>query len=197
MSGPHPLGLAWEAEFERDWDKIFKEDLPNVWIPLQTRRPYPFKLENVVRAAMAQLRKELGGIWLPNRLYGSRLHAAVHRELDRVKAPAGWQVVAEQPLRTIGWLSPGLLKLSIRQYLDGPGQHLRWLRSQLSTPLYAKVGDIKPDLLIRRPDGVVTIWDLTSREQQEHMAKTVLYANLLTRDNQLARIGETYWLRFR
>jgi len=44
---------------------------------------------------------------------------------------------------------------------------------------------------------VVTIWDLTSREREEHVAKTVLYANLLTGDNELARVGETYWLQFR
>jgi hypothetical protein len=197
LPGPHPLGPGWEADFEREWNRVFQADSQDTRIPRQTRTSYPFKLEDIVRTAIVELRRELGRTWLSNRLYGTRLHAAVRRQLENVKAPAGWQIEADQPLRAIGGLSSQLLRLSVREYLDGAGQHLGWLRPQLSALLDSKIGDIKPDLFIRGPDRVVTIWDLTSREQQEHVAKTILYANLLTADNQLARIGETYWLNFR
>jgi hypothetical protein len=194
---PHPLGPGWEGEFDREWDRIFKPDSPDARIPRQKRTAYPFKLEDIVRKAMVDLRKELGKAWLPNRLYGTRLHAAVHRRLAMVTPASGWEIHAEEPLHAIGGLSPRLLRLSVRSFLDVEGQRLDWLRPHVSGQLDSRIGDIKPDLFIRAPDGAVTIWDLTSREQQEHLAKTVLYANLLTSDNQLAHIGETYWLKFR
>jgi hypothetical protein len=68
MKKPNPLGAGWEAEFESEWNRAFTPVSPNQKIPRQTRSKYPFKLEDVVRAAMAELRKELGKAWLPNRI---------------------------------------------------------------------------------------------------------------------------------
>lgn len=197
MRQPHVLGPGWEAEFDRQWDQTFKPDSPDPRIPRQRRRTYPFKLEDVVRKAMADLRKELGKAWLPNSQYGSRLHAVVHRRLAMVTPTSGWEIHSEEPLQAVGGVAPRLLRLSVRAYLNADGRHLDWLRPHVSGLLDSTIGDIRPDLFIRAPDGSVTIWDLTSREQQEHLAKTILYANLLTSANQLAHIGETYWLKFR
>ena len=197
MSQARLLASGWEVDFDREWSRLFRTDSPNSKIPRQKRASYPFKLEDVVRLAIGDLRKELGKAWLPNRIYGTRLHAAVRRRLEMVVAPAGWQIHSERPLRAIGRVSPALLQVTVGSYLAGAGKHLSPLRPQLSSLLSTKIGDIKPDLLIQGPDGVITIWDLTSREEQEHLAKTILYANLLTHDNQLAYIGETYWLKFR
>jgi hypothetical protein len=121
----------------------------------------------------------------------------VRQQIEKVTPSSRWQIDSEQPLRGIAGIPAGLLDVSVGDYLGGNGQHLSWLRPHLSALLESKIGDIKPDLFIRAPDGVVTIWDLTSREREEHVAKTVLYANLLTGDNELARVGETYWLQFR
>jgi hypothetical protein len=191
-----PLGSNWEQDFEREWNRLFQADqrLPNM--PSRAPTSYPFKLEDVVREAMADLRKELGKGWLPNSIFGTRLHAALRHRLEKVTSPGGWWIAVEQPFGATGMLPPELLSLTVRQYLDGAGGHLEWLRPQLSRQLNSKIGDIKPDLMMRGPDGVTTLWDLTSREHREHVAKTILYANLISRDNHLTRIGETYWLKF-
>ena len=191
------LGPNWEQEFEREWNRLFQADQPLPKIQSQTRTKYPFKLEDVVREAMADLRKELGKVWLPNRIYGTRLHAALRRRLEKVTSPGGWWIAVEQPFRATRLLSPAILNLTVKQYLEGPGGHLQWLRPQLSGRLHSLIGDIKPDLMMRGPDGVTTLWDLTSRENEEHLGKTILYANLISQENRLSRIGETYWLRFR
>ena len=191
----NPLGAGWEDDFEREWNRAFKPDPPLAEIPSQRRASSPFKLENVVRTAIADLRKELGKAWLPNNIYGTRLHAAFRRRMERITVPGGWSIHVEQPLRALGTLPPDILDLTVGQYLDGPGSHLKWLRTRLTGQLHSLIGDIKPDLLVRDRDGVTVIWDLTSREREEHVAKTIFYANLLSHDNRLTRIGETCWLK--
>jgi hypothetical protein len=193
------MGADWEKDFERQWKLLFRPDEPLSKIPSQTRTSYPFKLEDVVRGAIADLRKELGKVWISsNSIYGTRLHAALRQRLAKVTSPTGWSIVVDSTIRSMGLVSADLLSLTVEQYLNGPGAHLDWLRPQLTSELlHSRIGDIKPDLMMRGPDGVTTIWDLTSRERDEHVAKTLLYANLLSRDNHLTRIGETYWLKFR
>jgi hypothetical protein len=76
---------------------------------------------------------------------------------------------------------------------QGPPAHLKPFLSRLDRN--GRIGDLKPDLVIATPDQRMIIWDLTSREREEHLAKTLLYTLLLTPDNHLAHVGETYWLQ--
>lgn len=190
--------LIPDEEFERAWNRCFMRDslLPNV----PAARPqgsYPFKIEDLVREAIRELRQELGKTWLANRLFGTRLHSVVRRKLETITSPAGWAIAAEQPLRAFIHLPADVVNASLEQYLAGPAAHLSWLENDLKRIMNMKicVGDLRPDLVIQGPDRVTTIWDLTSRERTEHVAKTILYANILARPNQLIRIGETYWVQ--
>ncbi len=134
---------------------------------------------------------------MPNRHFGTRLHASVRNNIAAIASPAGWVIAAEQPLRTHAHLPHDVANLSLGQYLAGPAAHLYWLERDLKRVMDMKtlVGDLRPDLVIQGPDRVTTIWDLTSRERTEHVAKTILYANILVRSGQLMRIGETYWVQ--
>ena len=80
----------------------------------------------------------------------------------------------------------------MREFLQA-GDLSRLLESLPKGMLDKTVDNLKPDLLLRSPDGSLMLWDLTSREAAEHLAKTQLYAQILTKDGQLVRIGETYW----
>jgi hypothetical protein len=190
--------LIPDEEFERAWDRLFMRDLPLPDIPAAVPQgTYPFKIEDVVRQSIRELRLELGKTWLPYRLFGTRLHAIVRRNIAAITSPTGWTIAAEQPLRTFAHLPANVINMTLEQYLAGPATHLAWLEKDLRRVMHMKmsVGDLRPDLVIQGPDRVTTIWDLTSRERTEHVAKTILYANLLARSNQLTRIGETYWLQ--
>lgn len=37
------------------------------------------------------------------------------------------------------------------------------------------------------------VWDLTSRSNVEHVAKTLLYSEILAQDDVLVQVMETYW----
>jgi hypothetical protein len=190
--------LIPDEEFERAWDRLFARDPPLPDIPAAVPRgSYPFKIEDIVRQSIMELRQELGKTWLPNRLFGSRLHAIVRSNIAAISSPAGWVIAAEQLLRTNPRLPNNVANISLEQYLAGPAAHLYWLKKNLKRVMNMKtlVGDLRPDLVIQGPDRVSTIWDLTSRERTEHVAKTILYANILARSNQLIRIGETYWVQ--
>jgi hypothetical protein len=62
-----------------------------------------------------------------------------------------------------------------------------------SVGLKTLIGDLKPDLVIQGPGGVSVVWDLTSRENPDHVAKTMFYAFILSQPGRLTRIGETHW----
>jgi len=67
--------------------------------------------------------------------------------------------------------------VKVKDYLAN--NNLAWLENNLKRDQLTKsVGDLKPDLVIRGP--ATTIWDLTSRERTEHVAKTMLYAHILS-----------------
>lgn len=192
------LGKNFDREFDQAWGRMFERDNRDSRAPAHAAHTaFPLQLEQVVRAAIRDLRKELGRAWLPNSNFGTRLHAKVAEHIRSLSNPAGWWIAAEMPLRQYGTIPHALLAKSLDSFLSGEGRHLDWIRNDLpAKTLTEQIGNIKPDLVIRGPDQVTTVWDLTSRERQEHVAKTILYANLLAQDNHLTRIGETYWLKF-
>lgn len=190
--------LISDEDFERAWDRLFTRDPQLPSVPAAApRADSSFKLEDIVRASIKELRDELGKSWLPNRVFGTRLHASVAKNIEAAASPKGWVIRAEQPLRTFDHLPRRILGMSLANYVAGPGAHLAWLKDELARVMKmdAPIGNLQPDLVIQTPDRVATIWDLTSRQRVEHVAKTVLYANVLARPNRLVRIGETYWLR--
>lgn len=110
--------------------------------------------------------------------------------------PPGWIVFVEQPIRMFARLSASLLNQSVGAYLDerGAAAHPKpYLSSALDRSRL--IGNLRPDLVIAASDGRMIVWDLTSQQRDEHVAKTLLYILLLTPDNCLTHLGETYWLR--
>src|SRR5690606_4398751 len=139
------------------------------------------KLEAIVDRAIAELRKELGRTWLPNRVFGVRLHARVHQLMEAARWPPGWLIFAEQPPRAFARLPAGLEDLKVSEYLNRPGPAADY-KDQLLRILKPSglIGDARPDLVILAPDGRLVVWDLTSTEREDHLAKTIFYSILLT-----------------
>jgi hypothetical protein len=184
-------------EFDRAWNRFFMRDppLPHV-LGATPHRAHPFKIEDLVRESIRELRQELGRVWLPNRFFGTRLHTVVRRKLEAITPLRGWVIAAEQPLRTFVHLPTHVAQTSLEQYLATQAAHLAWVEKDLKRVMKnmkTLVGDLQPDLVIQGPGLVSTVWDLTARERTEHVAKTILYATILARPNQLIQIGETHW----
>ena len=180
------FGNDWEKEFELAWNRTFNEvQTSNKSLP--TTKTRQIEIEKIVEQALRELRQELGKTWLPNSNFGTRLHTKV-ADLVRGK----YSVFVEKPIRNI--IPHISITTIVKDYLAN--NSLAWLENNLKKDLLVKsVGDLKPDLVIRGP--ATTIWDLTSRERTEHVAKTMLYAHILSSNNQLTRIAETYWSKFR
>ena len=192
------FGEGWEREFEIAWRNMFEKDQSTSRSRvIHARTAYPVELEHVVASAIRDLRNELGKTWLPASHFGTRLHAKVAAHIRALPNSAGWWIAAEMPLRQYPGMRADLLRKRVKTFFAEEGFHIDWLKRSLpASVLNSSIGDIRPDLVVRGPDGVTTVWDLTSREREQHIAKTTLYAHLLARDNCLTRIGETYWIKF-
>lgn len=153
-------------------------------------------LDDIVRKSIHALRTELGKQWLSNRLFGIRLHTHVSQRIERIQPLQGWYIAAETPVRAIPFVRRELLDQTVLDYLTGAGAGMHMYRDEVArlTRSGAKVGDLRPDLVVRPPDGSLVVWDLTS-QQGDHLIKTMLYAQVLTALGQHTRIGETYWLQ--
>ena len=160
-------------------------------------RPAPestIDIEEIVSRSIDKLRGELGRNWLSASAFGTRLHAKVAKEM-RGSVLAGWKFIAERPLRGFANISSREANMTVRDYL-AERPDLSGLTEYLpSKILSSKVGDIRPDLVIKGPHEII-IWDLTSQSNAKHLAKTMLYAHILSEENTLIRIGETYWKKF-
>ncbi len=142
-----------------------------------------------------QLLRSRGIKGLPPSQYGTQLHAALREVVDTRagEAPANWDVLAEQPLKDVVKIRPQNAQLTVGQYMDAFGLADRFpeLRAKF---LNTKLGDLKPDLVVRAPNGQKLVWDLTSQLAQEHLAKTMFYAEVIGREEGgLIRISEEYW----
>lgn len=151
------------------------------------------KLEAEVGKSVQDVRSILGKRWARRPEFGTRLHAALKARLQAMKLPRGWHSQADQPLRNFPGADQRVMRLTVRQWL-AENPHLQGLRDSLpSKVLEQTVGDMKADLLLRGPQGQMTVWDLTSVSQQEHLAKTMLYGHLMTAEGSMIRFAEMYW----
>jgi hypothetical protein len=153
-------------------------------------------LEAEVEAAIGRVRAAAGKRWLRPPEFGTRLHAEVARALRTQTLPPGWAIEVEQPLSRGGRLSQSG-QMTVRQWLRSQGDINRLESSLVRSVLDEHIANIKPDVVLTRPEGARLIWDLTSVSREEHLAKTMLYAQLLAEDNVAVRIMETYWGAFR
>ena len=84
---------------------------------------------------------------------------------------------------------------SVRQFLEGRGDKAL-IESLPDSVLKSKIDNLQLDMLARMPDGSILVWDLTSKEQVAHLAKTMLYSRIFEESGVLVRVGETFWRKF-
>jgi hypothetical protein len=147
----------------------------------------PMNLEHVTEEAKEGVRAMLDKRWARNPEFGTRLHAQMGAQLESYAAQ-GWKIEVEKELGAA--IGKGQ---SVRQFLETSGDPSGLLSSLPKKVLNQTVDNIKPDLLLRSPSGTLMVWDLTSREAAEHLAKTQLYAQILAKDGHLIQIAESYW----
>lgn len=147
----------------------------------------PVKLEHLTEEAKEGVRAMLGKRWARNPEFGTRLHAQLAASLEDYAAK-GWTIEVEKELGSA--IGQGQ---TVRQWLKASGDPSGLGSSLPKKILDQTVDNLKPDLLLRARSGTVMVWDLTSREAAEHLAKTQLYAQILGKDGQLVQIAETYW----
>ncbi len=156
-------------------------------------------LPDMIRDAM-KLLKQRGIKGLRPSEYGTRLHAA----LDEVAAsraaagelPATWDVLSNERLADIVQLPAEDASLTVREYIEKYGLRERFpgLPQKL---LDADLGQIRPDILVRAPNGQKLVWDLTSQLSPQHLAKTEFYAYVIGEaEGGYFRISEDYWRDF-
>jgi uncharacterized protein DUF4157 len=161
----------------------------------QLPAPMAIDLQRSIRDALQNLRAS-GRRAAGNASFGTMLHA----ELARVLRAAGFSpdVIAhvEVRLSAFNTLPANILQETVDQWLQNEGRAYEWVRSSLpGSVLNSLVGDIKPDLEISIAGNNIA-FDLTSRERESHLAKTMLYAAILAREGQMTRVQEYYWVRW-
>lgn len=150
--------------------------------------------ERVVRQAMDEAGLLAGNdvTSKQSRKVGSNLHERVEALWAQQPELAG---IPHQAEATIGALlrpdSP-IRDMTVRQFLESRGER-ELIRRLSGRTLKSNIVDLEVDLYARLPDGSVMIWDLNSREQPVHLAKTLLYGLILSEEGVLTQVGETYW----
>ncbi|MGH2997606.1 MAG: hypothetical protein ACRDM9_14915, partial [Gaiellaceae bacterium] len=137
--------------------------------------------------------KELGKRWLPPREFGTRLHARVAEAFGSEKLPKGWRIAVEEPLGNVG----GAGRQTVRQWLRKRGDLNQLLDELPPKVLDQRISGLTPDVVLEAPNGSKLVWDLTSKSQSEHLAKTRLYTEALAEEGVAIRVAETYWGAFR
>jgi hypothetical protein len=161
----------------------------------QLPAPLAIDLQTSIRQALLNLRAS-GRRAAGNAAFGTMLHA----ELARVLRAAGFPVDAiahvEVRLSAFNTLPANILQETVEQWLQNEGRAYDWMRGSLpGSVLNSLIGDIKPDLEISIGGNNIA-FDLTSRERESHLAKTMLYAAILAREGQMTRVQEYYWVRW-
>lgn len=155
------------------------------------------QLEELVQGGIRQLMKEKGSAWMPNRIFGTRLHSILEELLKRHFRNARFRVDVEVPLRNIPGVPEAVKSMTIREFIAAhPEFHLPEKQlGQIFRSLDQKIGDLRPDLVIQN-EAQIIVWDLTAKSSAEHFAKTLFYSKVLNDGKRMASIGETYWRHF-
>ena len=152
-------------------------------------------IQTSIRQALTNLRTSgrRGG----NAAYGTMLHAELARVLRAAGFPPDTIAHVELRLGAFNTLPPAILQQTVDQWFQNEGQAYMWLRASVpSSVLNSLVADIRPDFEISIGGNNIA-FDLTSRERDTHLAKTMLYAAILAREGQMTRVQEYYWVRYR
>jgi hypothetical protein len=152
-------------------------------------QPPPVDFKQALKDAWKELRSEVSTKGMGPSQLGTRLHAAMARVLKSEKLPTGWRMAVEEPIGNAG----GAGAQTVRQWLRGRGNPHGLLDELPKKVLEQEVRNLKPDLVMWEGRSHMFLWDLTSSSKAEHVAKTLLYGEILAKDNVLVQVMETYW----
>ncbi len=193
----------WRAEeserrIERRIDAIFAQlaqDAVQQVPQSDLQAPKAIDIQTAIRQALDNLRasaRRPAG----NAAFGTMLHAELARMLRAQGFPVGAIPHIELTLQAFNTLSPTVLQRTVDQWFQNEGQAYQWLRPSIpASVLNSRVADIRPDFEISIGGNNIA-FDLTSRERESHLAKTMLYAALLAREGRMTRVQEYYWVRW-
>ena len=187
-----------EERIERRIDAIFAQLERGVGQQVadeQLPAPLAVDLQRSIRQALLNLRAS-GRRAAGNAAFGTMLHAELARVLRAAGFPAGAIAHVEVRLSAFNMLPANILQETVDRWLQNEGRAYDWLRGSLPTSvLNSLIADIKPDFEISIGGNNIA-FDLTSRERESHLAKTMLYAAILAREGQMTRVQEYYWVRW-
>jgi hypothetical protein len=193
----------WKAEdrerrIERRIDAIFAqlEQGAGQQTPQgEVEAPMAIDIQTAIRQALANIRAS-GRRPAGNAAFGTVLHAELARVLRAQGFPANAIPHVELSLQAFNTLPQAVLQRTVDQWFQNEGQAYQWLRGSIpASVLNSLVADIRPDFEISIGGNNIA-FDLTSREREAHLAKTMLYAAILAREGQMTRVQEYYWVRW-
>jgi hypothetical protein len=157
--------------------------------------PVAVDLQTSIQLALANLRTS-GRVPSGVAALGTRLHAELAAVLRTAQFPNGTVPRVELNLQLFNTLSPTVLGRTVEQWFQNEGQAHAWLRNSIPASVRnTLIADLRPDFAIS-VDGQTIVFDLTSRERDTHLAKTLLYSLLQATEGQLMRVQEYYWIRW-
>src|SRR5437763_15708186 len=111
--------------------------------------------------------------------------------------PAKVNLQVEEKLKNVYKLPRNIEEMSVRNWWrfegKGGGRAHAWLADQLEKRvLDTAVGNLELDAIFTI-DGRTIVFDLTTRQETSHLAKTTLYTVIGSEENQLSRVQEYYW----
>ena len=152
------------------------------------------KLQDAINGALRDMKGRWSGHMAEK---GTKLHAALARRLESMGLPAKVNLQVEQKLKNVYRLPSDIEAMSVRDWLrfegKGGGRAHAWLADQLETRvLDTTVGNLELDAIFTI-DGRTIVFDLTTRQETSHLAKTTLYTVIGSEENQIYRVQEYYW----
>lgn len=155
-------------------------------------------VEDVVLDAMRLLkRRGLSGGLGPSE-YGTRLHAALN-EVIQAKVgtvPKGWDVLANRRLAEVLNIRPQYARMTVSEYVKEWGLTEQYSKLP-SKFMGTELGEIRPDIVVKAPNGQKLVWDLTSELNEAHLSKTLFYSEVVGREEGgFIKVGEAYWREF-
>lgn len=157
-------------------------------------------LEDLVARAIAELGQAPGSAGLTASVEGTKLHTIFSRLVtQRYAGVGGITVVSERSIRSFAKLPAAVLDMTVEAFVaENLAETTKDLRPFFKVSGSGKprlIGDLRPDLVVRAP-GQLVVFDLTSVERQQHMAKNLLYRSVLGKGGERAWIGESYTRHF-
>jgi hypothetical protein len=185
-----------KERIERSVDVLFAPFMqPETQQAAAMPAPAAIDLQAAVRLMLANLRTS-GRVPSGVAALGTRMHAELAAVLRATQFPAGTVPRVELNLQLFNTLSPTVLQRTVDQWFQNEGRAHAWLRNSIPAAVRNTViANLRPDFAIS-VNGQTVLFDLTSRENPTHLAKTLLYSLLQETDGQLMRVQEYYWIRW-